>query len=251
MCEVASEEHLQLVEKLRGKGGVGVKNRRQGLTTYHHCFPGSDLVDWLVNHKVVQDRFEGIQYGLKFQKFNLLHHVKDKADFSDTQQLYRFRADDQTKASESVANLTGCDTKAGYLLVKGLLFWNRNFFLLNHSEQKLYCFHTKLDSKPYQILDLTCAETTINDLGDCKAGHYCFGIISCKQKVVLCAENSTDQEDWIRSISDAGATIKEELSPADTKATLFEYSALDIDMKETALSNFAGQVCLVVNVASA
>jgi glutathione peroxidase-family protein len=34
-----------------------------------------------------------------------------------------------------------------------------------------------------------------------------------------------------------------------TKRSLFEFTAIDIDGQEVPLSRFAGQVCLVVNVA--
>jgi len=212
-------------------------------------FFGSDLVDWLLNHNKAKDRYEAIQIGLKLQKYNLLHHVKDRLDFSDTSQLYRFRADDSISFDESVAKLATCDSKSGYLLKKGAILWNRRYFVLKRDEQKLYYFDTKLDSKPRSIIDLTCAECSISDLGDCKAGYYCFSIISCSKKYIICAENSRDQEDWIKSIQEGGALLKEEFNATDTKNSLFDYSAMNIDMEEVPMSQFAGKVIVIANVA--
>jgi len=66
---------------------------------------------------------------------------------------------------------------------------------------------------------------------------------------VVCADNSKTQLAWLQALTDVGVRFKEE--DIDVVGnTIFDFSANDIDGNEVPLSNFAGKVCLVVNVAS-
>lgn len=89
-----SDEALAvLAERMRGRGGVTIGDRRHRFRLYERCFVGSDAVDWLVrNEGVTREHAVGI--GQMLVERNLLHHVLDEHTFHDDTLFYRFRADD-------------------------------------------------------------------------------------------------------------------------------------------------------------
>ena len=84
---------------------------------------------------------------------------------------------------------------------------------------------------------------------ECKSGSYCFNLV-CEGRVhVMCAPESKIQMAWIEDLIACGVTFKEE-DLAVTATSIFEFTAKDIDDNLVDLSKFAGNVLIVVNVAS-
>ncbi|XP_024142030.1 integral membrane protein GPR155-like [Oryzias melastigma] len=67
-----------------------VKNRRCGRKTVVRCFLGCELVDWLLQVGLAQDRGEAVLYGTQLQQGGVLQHIKDEYSFQDSQLYFYF-----------------------------------------------------------------------------------------------------------------------------------------------------------------
>lgn len=65
---------------------------RCGKKTVADCFLGSELVDWLQQVGLAQDRGEAVLYGARLQQGGVLQHIKQEYDFQDSLLYYRFIA---------------------------------------------------------------------------------------------------------------------------------------------------------------
>jgi small-conductance mechanosensitive channel len=88
----AEIEHL--VTQIRGDNGVEIKDRRYRLNTYHTCFIGKELVDWLVTNRGY-NREEATELGQILIEKKIIHHVVDAHPFRDEYLFYRFIADEK------------------------------------------------------------------------------------------------------------------------------------------------------------
>uniref|UniRef100_A0A673ATV2 DEP domain-containing protein n=1 Tax=Sphaeramia orbicularis TaxID=375764 RepID=A0A673ATV2_9TELE len=61
-----------------------VKKRRCGKRTMVNCFLGCELVEWLQQVGLAQDRGEAVLYGMRLQQGGILQHIKQEYDFQDT-----------------------------------------------------------------------------------------------------------------------------------------------------------------------
>ena len=96
----------ELLQRLRGEGGLDIRDRRYLLRIYPRCFVGSELVTWLMKNLGV-GRQQAIQLGQTLVARNIIHHVTDDQPFRDGYFLYRFYQDDVVTLHEpqSVAQL--------------------------------------------------------------------------------------------------------------------------------------------------
>lgn len=65
--------------------------RRRLLKVYEGVFSGSDLVNWLLEQRLVQNREEAVQYGRCLLESRVLHHIDGTHHFHDKNILYTFR----------------------------------------------------------------------------------------------------------------------------------------------------------------
>uniref|UniRef100_A0A3B5MWB6 G protein-coupled receptor 155a n=1 Tax=Xiphophorus couchianus TaxID=32473 RepID=A0A3B5MWB6_9TELE len=61
-----------------------VKKRRCGVRTMLDCFRGCELVDWLQQVGLAQDRGEAVLYGTRLQQGGVLQHIKQEYSFEDS-----------------------------------------------------------------------------------------------------------------------------------------------------------------------
>ncbi|KAG7227594.1 hypothetical protein INR49_005409 [Caranx melampygus] len=66
--------------------------KRCGKKTVVDCFLGSELVDWLQQVGLAQDRGEAVLYGTRLQQGGVLQHIKQEYSFQDSLLYYRFMA---------------------------------------------------------------------------------------------------------------------------------------------------------------
>lgn len=71
-----------------------VKKRRCGARTMMDCFRGCELVDWLQQVGLAQDRGEAVLYGTRLQEGGVLQHIKREYSFEDSELHYYFAAKD-------------------------------------------------------------------------------------------------------------------------------------------------------------
>uniref|UniRef100_A0A8C6PWU0 G protein-coupled receptor 155a n=1 Tax=Nothobranchius furzeri TaxID=105023 RepID=A0A8C6PWU0_NOTFU len=64
-----------------------VKKRRCGMKTMADCFLGCELVDWLQQVGLAQDRGEALLYGTRLQQGGVLLHIKQEYSFEDMAEL--------------------------------------------------------------------------------------------------------------------------------------------------------------------
>ncbi|XP_013763759.1 integral membrane protein GPR155 [Pundamilia nyererei] len=69
-----------------------VKKRRCGKKTMVDCFLGCELVEWLLQVGLAQDRGEAVLYGMQLQQGGVLQHIKQEYSFQDSPLYYRFMA---------------------------------------------------------------------------------------------------------------------------------------------------------------
>ncbi|XP_022596091.1 integral membrane protein GPR155 [Seriola dumerili] len=67
-----------------------VKKRRCGKRTMVDCFFGCELVEWLQQVGLAQDRGEAVLYGMRLQQGGVLQHIKQEYGFQDSRLYYRF-----------------------------------------------------------------------------------------------------------------------------------------------------------------
>ncbi|XP_038162568.1 integral membrane protein GPR155 [Cyprinodon tularosa] len=67
-----------------------VKKRRCGVMTRLDCFLGCEMVDWLQQVGLAQDRGEAVLYGTQLQQGGVLQHIKEEYSFEDSQLHYYF-----------------------------------------------------------------------------------------------------------------------------------------------------------------
>lgn len=91
--EPTPDEIDELVAQMRGSDGVDLRDRRFGLHLYHHCFIGSDAVQWLMQHQLAS-REEAVRLGRILVMRGIIHHVTDEHDFKDAYLFYRFCQDE-------------------------------------------------------------------------------------------------------------------------------------------------------------
>jgi len=82
--------------------GVPVQDRKYHLRTYHNCFVGIELVDWLMNNLPLRSRAEAVRIGSNFKKRNFITHVVDEnKPFKDEFLFYRFIRQSGEEGEES------------------------------------------------------------------------------------------------------------------------------------------------------
>jgi potassium-dependent mechanosensitive channel len=83
-------ELAAVAERLRGEGGVEIRDRRHRLSVFARCFVGREAVDWLVEREGLS-RAEGTVVGQRLIERGWIRHVLDEHDFRDGHFFYRFR----------------------------------------------------------------------------------------------------------------------------------------------------------------
>ena len=176
--------------------------------------------------------------------------------FKDAHYFYRFKEDDPfekklSRTGPSVAALLsecGVSMK-GWVKKKGLILWNKRYMVLKADESMLYYFTSNLDPSPRQAVTLD-ATTSVREAPNMRRGHYCFEVVAPDEVYSFACKSSKEQEKWIEELLAAGAGYQEEDSSHVTAQSLFEFSARDVDGEVRQLSEWKGNVVLVVNVAS-
>lgn len=62
---------------------------------YGRCIQAKELITWLVEHKVVATRLEGLALGKRMLQADVVYHVLRKKKFDDNNDILRFRTDGQ------------------------------------------------------------------------------------------------------------------------------------------------------------
>ncbi|MBF2097974.1 MAG: protein kinase [Gloeomargaritaceae cyanobacterium C42_A2020_066] len=82
-----------LITRLRGPQGFGIRDRRYLLKVYPRTFVGSEATTWMVRNLGL-DRIEAVTLGQALLTRGLIHHVVDAHSFRDGFYFYRFYADE-------------------------------------------------------------------------------------------------------------------------------------------------------------
>lgn len=84
----------KLAHKMRNSSNLTIKTRRYKLKLYHHCFIGSEAVDWLcANLKISREK--AVKLGKQLMKAKIIYHVRNEHDFEDGELFYRFCKDEE------------------------------------------------------------------------------------------------------------------------------------------------------------
>jgi len=111
---ITEKELRALVSRLLGTKGITIKNRKLKLKTYKNCFVGKDLVTWLYENKIAEDRKKAEQIGQKLIEFNYMKHAAEEngALKDDANSPYRFHnvSMDQDKTRRGRSTSHGPDS---------------------------------------------------------------------------------------------------------------------------------------------
>jgi small-conductance mechanosensitive channel len=92
-----------VADRLRGEGGVEIRDRRHLLNVHRSCFVGRDAVEWLVAHEDLT-RAEAVALGQRWIEVGAIQHVLDEHHFEDGYYFYRFRDVPRLRGAASAMN---------------------------------------------------------------------------------------------------------------------------------------------------
>jgi hypothetical protein len=82
--------------------GMHVKDRKYKLRTYRMCFVGCEMVDFMVQARIVSSREEAVELGTQLMaEMRLFEHVTRGHAFADEFLFYRFCTSEETESSMS------------------------------------------------------------------------------------------------------------------------------------------------------
>ncbi|MEZ5653044.1 MAG: hypothetical protein R3E87_21125 [Burkholderiaceae bacterium] len=87
--EISRDALAELAQSMRARHGVQIRNHRHWLIDYPQTFVGAEAVDWMVANTEL-DRAGAVAVGRALLAANLIRHVLDEHDFTDSRLLYRF-----------------------------------------------------------------------------------------------------------------------------------------------------------------
>ena len=94
---------------------LDIKDRRYRLRVYKSCFVCSDVVDLMVEHKMVNSREEGVELGIALQiQSGLWKHVLDDHVFSDSYLFFKLRSAHCPTESSNTDNVSEEDDDDGF-----------------------------------------------------------------------------------------------------------------------------------------
>ncbi len=93
--DIYALEIQNLVQKMRGKSGLDIRDRWFHFKLYRKCFTGDNAVTWLMEHRNLT-KFEAIDLGRLLVKRKIIHHVHDEHNFKNGFLFYRFYQDEIT-----------------------------------------------------------------------------------------------------------------------------------------------------------
>jgi hypothetical protein len=243
-----------IANELHGEGGVAIKNRTAFFKTYPSCFVGSAAVQWLVQ-KGKGDVEGALNIGKQLIEADLMHHVGDSKGFLNEDEWYRFRQD-ETYDGNSYYGQAKVGLKSGALQLKktGALSsgWGEKWVVITATEPAQWLqYDSQYDSKPSKSFSLKQAGLNVAECEDCKENWHCFTLSGGDNHMheVYCAHHSRDQQAWMDLLIAKGATLQRENLSA-TAESLYEFNAARPDGTVVPFSQYAGQVVMVVNVAS-
>jgi len=86
------QEFERLILRMRSE--IDISDRVMGRVPYFKCFPGSSLVDFLVNSLSIAGRKEAVHLGQRWMDAGVFYHVTRSEVFADGDDLYRFKEDE-------------------------------------------------------------------------------------------------------------------------------------------------------------
>lgn len=84
LCDRFKTHHFQKCKK------EIAKNKRWRAQEFFSVFHGFELVDWLLDMGLVQNREDAVTFGRKLIRGRLMKHYKEYCDFEDSKLLYKF-----------------------------------------------------------------------------------------------------------------------------------------------------------------
>jgi len=241
-----------IVTALRAPGGVPIHDRSGWIHTAPKSFVGSEAVSWLVEKGHAQTREEGIAIGQQLIEDDVIHHSYDPKNFLDANEWYRFRTDDPdlyTGTSALGRVKAGC-IRSGPVSMKKGSGWVDRFIVMTSNPTVWYQYESKLASTPQLVIDLSKTTLDVEECEDCKKDWHCFTLYQADRTAsTYCTDHSKEQTAWLEALVAAGANLQQEDLHVTAKS-VFEFKARRADGTTADLSDYAGKVCLVVNVSS-
>jgi hypothetical protein len=237
-------------------------------------FSGKQFVEWCIQEKLAKDEASAIKVGQALLEHRIAHHVTDDAEFeNDANQFYCFIDLESIEVKMMHSALGQYIAKPEIfhqgnleLRSKGLLGnekWTPVYAVLDDAAAKPRMIHLfkrfSAASAPIESFAIEDCMCSLEECLDCKTDWYCFTLKAKKrhtrheQTLIMCANHSKRLEGWLSALMEAGVEFTKEDEGADLSKinSIFELSARRLNSQEIVpLSNFKGNVCLVVNVAS-
>ena len=91
--QLSKVEMKLLIEQMRGKNGLDIKNRWYYARLYRKCFIGSQAIEWLMDKRNISPE-EALRLGQILLEAQVFHHVHDEHNFKNGYLFYRFYFDE-------------------------------------------------------------------------------------------------------------------------------------------------------------
>jgi len=114
----SENELAELVERMRGPGGLAIQDRRHLFATYARTFVGSEAAAWL-REQAGLTREEALLVGGLLVERRIVHHVLDEHAFEDATLYYRFYADEPAASRPTTQSWVGEDCLTERFRVSG------------------------------------------------------------------------------------------------------------------------------------
>jgi len=239
-----------LGERLRDpEKGVSVQDRRHLLRTYPKTFVGSELADWVFNNVVgLRSRREAVQICQQLMDTGLFRPVSRRRQgkpFYDAWVLYRFTVDylgGECDEDEDDSDILGENNKISsdqlddvlVAIRNGVEVKKRRHFLRSYDQ----CF-VGAEATDWLVDKFNVSRVQAVELGQKMLAMGFFEHVSDETRPF---EDANEYYRFVDSVPE-GPQITD-------KTTLYDFNVLDIDHNPVSLRDYAGQVVLVVNVAS-
>lgn len=221
-----SKEDEELLKQLQGSNGVKIEHHTRRLRTYQNCFSGSNLVTWLVENKVAEDRQSASIIATELWNKGSLEHVTTSTSFQDDNtSLYRFITKIEMVEQSAMTEILEMKKMQGWLLKKGKIYrsWKKRYFVLfgmflsyyekkksNEPKGTVYIAHARLETKPiskdkpYSFSILATASNRTTSLSCDTTSRNRKRISSATEpspkRLILTASNDTEKELWIEAL---------------------------------------------------
>jgi len=175
-------------EKMKGPGGVTVKDRKWRLKTFPQCFIGKEAIDWLVKNQKFSDREKAVNLAQAIMDEGLISHVVEDQYFEDKLLYYCFNTPEVAK---KLMQERKSSSKEGWLEKKAFIGSTKLWCELRGHILRAYTQPKGKLKEKYNIENCKLKETPKDIQLKLQKGGT----------IILIAEDENTKKDWVSKLT--------------------------------------------------